>query len=250
MENHPRQEALDPERAPFTASLAAACATATDYRQVGSPSLPNYLGATSGSTQGISDDRAPSAHPLGSDNLFRQVRTTGHVVRTYAESMPSRCALQSSGRYLVRHNPATYFVGGGDRAACAQEVVPMGGPSTGALSEDLRIGHLPSLAVLIPDRCNDTHDCPVATGDAWLRSWVSRLLESESYRAGSTLILLVWDEPTPMPFVAIAPAIRPGTVLGSRVDHYALLRLTEDILGLPLLGHAKDAPPLRGALHL
>src|SRR3954464_9508737 len=62
MENHRRDQALDPANAPFTASLAGRCANATDYRDVGSPSLPNYLGATSGSTHGIQDDREPDAH--------------------------------------------------------------------------------------------------------------------------------------------------------------------------------------------
>jgi hypothetical protein len=63
-------------------------------------------------------------------------------------------------------------------------------------------------------------------------------------------VFVVWDEPTPMPFLAIAPAIRPGAVVGAAVDHYALLRTTEDLLGLPHVGRAAGAPSMRVALHL
>jgi hypothetical protein len=63
-------------------------------------------------------------------------------------------------------------------------------------------------------------------------------------------VFVVWDEPTPMPFLAIAPSIRPGTVVANRVDHYALLRTTEELLGLPFLGAARTAPSMRGSLRL
>jgi phosphatidylinositol-3-phosphatase len=54
MENHQWSQVLAASSpAPYTRSLAAQCGTATNYASVGSPSLPNYLGATSGSTQGI-----------------------------------------------------------------------------------------------------------------------------------------------------------------------------------------------------
>jgi len=59
------------------------------------------------------------------------------------------------------------------------------------------------------------------------------------------------DEDSPMPFIAIAPTVRPRTVLGAAVDHYALLRTTEEMLGLPtLLGAAAQAPSMRTSLHL
>src|SRR4029077_149178 len=40
---------------PYIAGLAAQYAAATNYHAVGSPSLPNYLALTSGSTWGITD---------------------------------------------------------------------------------------------------------------------------------------------------------------------------------------------------
>src|SRR5438105_2903505 len=93
MENHTYSQVIDNARAPYATSLAHQCGTVTRYSTVGSPSLPNYVGATSGSTQGITDDAAPSAHPVASDNLFRQVRAAGRTERSYEESMPGPWAL-------------------------------------------------------------------------------------------------------------------------------------------------------------
>jgi hypothetical protein len=104
---------------------------------------------------------------------------------------------------------------------------------------------------VIPDLCNDTHDCPVATGDGWLHDWIPRLTESTAYRDGSTAIFVVWDEPTPMPFFAIAPSVSAGSTTSTAVDHFALLRTTEEMLGLPTtLGAASAAPSLRPLLHV
>ena len=54
-----------------------------------------------------------------------------------------------------------------------------------------------------------------------------------------------------MPNLIIAPSTHPGTVVTSSIDHYALLRTTEELLGLPTsLGAAASAPSLRAAFGL
>ena len=246
MENHSRDAIIGNASAPYATSLSKACATARDYRSVGAPSLPNYIGATSGSTQGIGDDAGPSAHPVTADNIFRQVRAGGGKSRTYAESMSASCALVSSGRYAVRHNPAAYYVGDGDRSACAVDDVALGTVSDGPLADDLAHDTLPSFLMIIPDLCDDTHDCSVATGDRWLTDWVGAILKSPAYRSGSTAVFVLWDEPAPMPLLVIAPSVRPGTVITERLNHYAILRTTEEMLGITAhLGAAEQATSIR-----
>src|ERR1039458_6675190 len=90
MENHSWSTVIGNAAAPYLSALAHECGTDTNYAAVGSPSLPNYLGATSGSTQGVSDDADPAAHTFAVDNLFRQVRTAGGTERSFVESMPTR----------------------------------------------------------------------------------------------------------------------------------------------------------------
>jgi hypothetical protein len=250
MENHQVGAVLGSHAAPYENVLAARCATVAAYEAVGSPSLPNYLGATSGTTSGVEDDAAPSSHPISADNLFRQVRAAGGTALSYQEAMPTNCALNSSGRYAVKHNPAAYYVGADDRAACGRDDVPLGTPDAGPLASALDANTPPTFAFITPDLCNDTHDCPVSTGDDWLASWLPRILDSPGYRSGTMAVFLVWDEPTPMPFVAIAPRVTPGLAVPGPTSHFGLLRATEDLLGLPPLGAAADAPGLAADLRL
>jgi len=243
MENHTWSDVFGNASAPYLNTLAGKCATDSAYASVGSPSLPNYLGATSGSTQGVADDGDPSVHAFTVDNLFRQVRTAGGTERSYVESMPSSCSLVSTGSYAAKHNPAVYYVGVGDRAACQADDLPFT-----ALSSVLGGGQLPTFTSITPNVCDDMHDCPVATGDQWLATWVPKILDTASYRDGTTALFIVWDEPTQLADVVVAPSVRPGTVSGAAVNHYSLLRATEEMLGLPLLAQAAVATDLRSAL--
>jgi phospholipase C len=251
MENKTYDQVIGNSQAPYETSLAKSCATATRYSSVGSPSLPNYLGATSGSTHGVTDDGSPAVHRITTDNLFRQVRGQGGTVRSYEESMKGNCNLGASGRYAVKHNPAAYYVGDSDRAACEADDIPLGSVASGALRRDLDADTLPTFAFVTPNLCNDTHDCSVRTGDRWLQQWLPVLVASNSYAAGRTAIFVVWDEDSPMPFLAIAPTIPTRTVLTEKVDHYALLRTTEELLGIAThLGAAAQARSMRTLLHI
>src|ERR1039458_6807751 len=179
MENHSWSSVIGSSEAPYITTLAHECGTDTDYAVVGAPSLPNYLGATSGSTQGVNDDGDPTAHTFAVDNLFRQVRTAGGSERSFVESMPSNCALVSKDSYATKHNPAAYYVGPGDRAACDADDQPFTQFAT-----ILASGNLPTYTSITPNICNDTHDCSVATGDTWLATWVPRILASAAYHSG------------------------------------------------------------------
>ena len=240
MENHTWASVIGSSSAPYISSLAHECGTDSNYASVGSPSLPNYLGATSGSTQGVGDDGDPGDHSFAVDNLFRQVRAAGGSERSFVESMPGSCDLVSQGSYAAKHNPAVYYDGPGDRVACQADDVSFSG-----FSAVLASGRLPTFTSITPNICDDMHDCSVAVGNQWLATWVPRILATSSYESGTTALFIVWDEPTPIANVVVAPSVRPGTVSGAAVDHYSLLRATEEMLGLPLLGNANSAPSLR-----
>ena len=249
MENHTYNQVIDQRSAPFTTWLAKQCVSADHYSTVGKPSLPNYIGATSGDIHGIHDDDPPEAHRLSGDNVFRQVRRSGRLSRTYAESMPQPCALGPSCRYAVKHNPAAYYVGENDRSACRKDNLPLDS-SAGQLRWDVDHWSLGTFVVVIPNLCDDTHDCDVRAGDRWLGSWMARLWTSDLYRDGKTAVFVVWDEPSPMPNVVMSPSTPAGLRVGMVFDHYSLLRTTEEMLGLPLLGRANGARSMRGPFHL
>ncbi len=246
MENKSESAVSKSTTAPFLHGLAASCGTAPHYVDHGAhPSLPNYLAATTGGTQGVADDNAPSAHPLQVDNIFRQVRAMGKTAKSYEEAMPANCTLNSTSRYAVKHNPAAYFVGGDDRAACEHDDV-----SFDQFLPDLA-GGLPAFSLITPDICNDMHDCPVATGDKWLHDVVTAITASPTYRQGRTALFIAFDESqgggTTL-FTAVVPSIVPGTRVETELDHYSLLAFTEDAVGITShLGKAADAPSLADA---
>jgi Phosphoesterase family len=252
MENHSVDEILGAAApTPFERGLAAACGAGTAYRAVGSPSLPNYIGATSGSTNGIFDDASPSVHPVVTDNLFRQVRDSGGTARSYEEAMRNNCQLESSGTYAVKHNPQAYFADASDRVACQRDNVPLGDLTGGAFVDALTNGTLPTFSFITPDLCHDTHDCGVAEGDRWLEQWITPILASSTYRDGRTAVFIVWDEPTPMPVIVISPTTPSATSSTVAFDHYSLLRTTEELLGLgPALGKAAVASSMRTEFRL
>ena len=250
MENHTAESVLGAPDAPFETRLREQCGSSSTYQSVGSPSLPNYVGATSGDTAGIADDGSPGEHPLASDNLFRQTRAAGLASRSYEEAMTAPCQLTSTGRYAVKHNPAAYYVGEQDRPACQHDDIALGDPTSGPLADDLAQDTLPAFSFITPDLCHDTHDCPVADGDRWLAQWLPTLFDSTAYRSGTTIVFIAWDEPTPMPLLVVAPRVASGTSSAQPFNHYSLLRTTEELLDLPLLGQAAHANSIRAAFGL
>src|SRR5467141_2387028 len=81
MENTSLATAL---RAPSISSLASKYRLATNYHAISSPSLPNYLALTSGSTWGITDD---GYHALPAGGLGAQLTSAGVTWRAYMEGL-------------------------------------------------------------------------------------------------------------------------------------------------------------------
>jgi phosphatidylinositol-3-phosphatase len=249
MENKAYGDVIGSPAAPYENQLARRCGLATSYYGVAHPSLPNYIALTSGETHGIDDNDPPPAHPLAGASLYSQLRAAGKDWRNYEENAPGNCPQSSSQPYAVNHDPAPYYTP--IRSDCARWDVPMGGAKRGNFARALARRSLPAFALVKPDRCHDTHDCPVATGDHWLATWVDRIIASPLYRTGKTVLFLVWDEDDDnhgnrIPAVVVAPSVHPGTVATGRLDHYSLLRTTEELLGLhQFLGNAAAAPSMR-----
>jgi hypothetical protein len=80
---------------------------------------------------------------------------------------------------------------------------------------------------------------------------------TRQYRGGTTAVFVTWDESSHgdpasqrIPTLVIAPSVRPGSAPSKRFDHYALLRTTEELLGLhSFLEAAASAPSMRTAFH-
>jgi phosphatidylinositol-3-phosphatase len=238
MENHSYSEIIGNSSAPYINQLAQQYGNATQMFAETHPSLPNYIAMTSGSPQGISDDNAPSSHPLNVPNIFTQL---GANSRSLEQSMPSNCSKSDSGTYAVKHNPAAYYT---NYSQCGTNDVPLG--STPDLSA--------AFTFITPNMCNDMHDCSVSTGDQFLQSFIPQLLKTPQYQAGNTVIFLTWDEDDSgsgnhIPTIVISPTTNHVSS-STTFNHYSMLRATEEILGLPLVGGASSATSMRSAFGL
>ncbi len=183
--------------------------------------------------------------------------------------------------YATRHNPFVYFENIiGSQGYCDRHVVTLK-----PLSQDLaRASTTPAYSWISPDTCADGHDTPrcqdgakggLGQVDAFLASWVPRIMASPAYRQGG-LVFITFDESgndqdataccgekDSLGFtdpshpnvnepglygpgggrvgaVALSPFIRPGTTSSMDYNHYSLLKTVEKIFGLPLLGDARQ----------
>ena len=225
---------------PYTFALAQRFGYATDYHAVTHPSLPNYLSITSGSHFGITDDSSPAVHVIHGESLFGQVSS----IKTYAEGMTSNCQRTDSGNYAVKHNPQAYFVD--ERTKCEKTNVSMGTPASGNLRNDIEHGSLPRISFAIPNLCNDAHNCPLATADAWIKSWLTQIQAGSDYRSGRLAVVITADEDdhtggNAVLTTVIAPVLA-HRVVTSALTHYSLLRFLERVAGVGYLRAASTAP--------
>jgi phosphatidylinositol-3-phosphatase len=246
VENH----SLDQMRTqmPYTFSLAKRYGYATSYKALTHPSLGNYIAIAGGSTFGIVDDRNPSAHQIHGPSVFSQAVAAGRTAAIYAEGMPGPCAQENGGdEYAVRHNPWTYFFD--DRAACSRHDVP-----ATRLFPDIDAGRLPNIGMVIPNLCNDAHDCSLAAADNWLRTTVQEIRAGRDWRSGRLAIVVTADEDNHMQdnlvlTTVVHPSLRHA-VIGAPLTHLSLSRFLSEVVGQPPLREAADAPSLGHAFRL
>jgi hypothetical protein len=244
-ENKERNAVLGSSAAPTFDALARRYAQLSNYYGVSHPSLPNYLALVSGSTQGIHDDCTECVVNAVSlaDTLAKAHRTW----KTYAEGLPSSGFTGAGvGAYAKKHDPFLYFANVLKRPAWLRRVVPFS-----VFAGDLRTKRLPSFSLVVPDLCNDMHDCDIATGDRWLAQNIVPVLGSALLTR--SVVFVVFDEGATdlggggsVAALALGPLVRPGSTYAQSTSHYGLLRTIEDAWGLPRLGASRTAPPITG----
>lgn len=226
--------------APYMASLIDSGALFMASYAVTNPSQPNYIAIWSGSTQGVVDDQCPApGSPFATSNLGAACEAAGIGWKAYSEDLPFPSypgCVSGDSLYVRKHAPWTNFSNlNHQRERRIQD-----------LATDIAAGTFPRLAFVIPNQCNNTHDCPVATGDAWLAANVPALIEA----AGpSGLVIVTWDEDDSnhgnhILTVFAGGLVRSGAVSYRWIDHYSVLRTICEALGLAPFGTASARSPI------
>lgn len=241
-ENKETGNVLGSRDAPTFNLYARVYARVTQYFGVTHPSLPNYLALLAGSTFGHTTDCVDC--PVDARSLADTIDSSGRTWKAYAEGLPSPGFLGGfSGRYAKKHDPFAYFTPIIRDPARRARIVPLQ-----ELTADVAAGQLPDLAFVVPDLCNSMHDCPVRTGDLWLRRVVGPLLKLRR-----TAIFITFDEGLSsarggghVPTLVVGTAVRRKSTFRAVTNHYGLLRTVEQAWGLPLLGQSRRARSITG----
>ena len=219
---------------PYLAGLAAQYGQASDYHPISSPSLPNYLAMTSGSTWGIRDD---NFHQLPATGIGHQLTDAGISWAAYMEGFTGDC-FHSPYPYGLKHNPFAYYGG-----QCPSNILPMT-----QLATDLA-GTTPQLSWITPGLCNDGHDCPIRAADRWLAGFVPQITSSPAWQQNGVL-LITWDESAGgddhVALLVVTPKLRGQ--IATTMDHFSLLATVSDELGVARLGQSAQAASLHDQL--
>jgi acid phosphatase len=234
-ENKARSQVIGSSSAPYLTGLAGQGADLTQSYAITHPSQPNYLALFSGSTQGVTSDACPQS--FGVDNLGHQLLSRSIGFAGYSESMPgdgfTGCT-GSGGLYARKHNPWVDFT----KVPASANLTYGGFPSD--------FTRLPAVSFVVPNMCDDMHDCSIATGDSWSRSHLDAY--ARWAKSHQSLLLVTFDEDNGSAGNQIATffvgqQVKRGSY-SEHVDHYTVLRTIEEMYGLPVLGAAASRTPI------
>jgi hypothetical protein len=241
MENREFGSIVGDASAPYINSLIARYGLATAYTAVAHPSEPNYLALFSGSTQSVTDD---GIHDLGASNLADQLEAHTRSWRVFAQNVPGGCYTGASatggadgpGTYARKHEPANSFSNIRANAVRCGQITVFSAFDPSAADFEL----------IVPNLCNDMHDCSVGSGDAFLRSFVPRIIEGPAF--ADSVLFITWDEGSTdiggggrVATLVVSPLVVAGATSATPHSHYSLLRTIEDAWGLGCVGHACTA---------
>ena len=197
-------------------------------------SQPNYLALWAGSTLGVTNNACPPpGSPFNAENLGHACEAAGLTWRAYAENLPAAGDLEctaDSDLYTRKHAPWTNF----------SNLDHSNARPYSDLVADMANGRLPHLAVVVPNNCNNSHDCSAAQSDAWLAANVPAILGALGSKG---LLVLTWDEGEPASAnhiltVFVGEPVRVGYASAETINHYGVLRAVCEALGLEPIGNA------------
>jgi Phosphoesterase family len=169
---------------PFEAYLARTYAVATNDYSVHHYSVPSYLAATSGI-----DDVGFSTYSAA--NIGDLADAADRSWAAFEQGMPYPCDTTTNWAdgYDVDHNPFVMYKDIADNATRCDAHDLTWSSWTG----DVAAGTIPNYSFVTPNTTNDDHNSTIPVGDAWLKSWLSPLL-NDSTIFTDTAFLISYDE--------------------------------------------------------
>ena len=186
LENHSYNQVVGSKTMPYYNALIKKYGLAQNYFANAHPSIGNYFMLTTGKII-TNDDNFTGT--TTEDNIAREITAAGKSWKVYAEGLPSTGYVGGSTKlYMKRHNPFAYF--GDVRSSLSEKnnIVPFT-----IFSKDVSDNKLPNFSFIVPDACNDAHDCKLVTTDNWLKKNIDPLINDSNFKNGG-LLAIVFDE--------------------------------------------------------
>jgi hypothetical protein len=245
---------------PPNPSTTAGCST---YAEFPPSAKANSNGALSGSGCIYPVETLTLADQLSSSRLTWRAYVDGMVDTTGSPANcvhpgPEEVETIAPGGYSARQNPFVYFHSLLDLGDCSANDLPID-----QLTADLRkTEKTPNYSFIAPTLCGSgaTAQCPAggtegpANADAFLSTWVPKILASPAYKADGLLIINFTAANPPVTTAEAVPApttdplhvgalllsqfVTPGSTDAAPYNPYSILRSNEDLFGLDPLGLA------------
>src|SRR5437773_2287365 len=234
MENKNLNEVYGP--ATYMTQLADQYSFSQGWSSITNPSQPNYIAIMGASTFRVSGD---GNHPnLNHHTIVDIVETSGHTWNAIAEGSGSGCSINPDRG--EDHFPfLSYTTITGNSARCAN--LHSGGPTDVVAA--LNAGT--NFIWFTPNDGHNMHDNSVASGDAWIQSWVPGLLTAMAGKKAA--LILMFDEAyTSPPYIYMGfsgPATKLAYKSTASYSHYSLAKLLEDVWGGGSLGQGDVSAP-------
>src|SRR5438128_855806 len=231
---------------PYLNGLAQQYGLATQYYANTHPSIGNYFELATGQ---ILTNNDGSSTIENVPNIVRSLVGAGETWKSYAESIPNACYLGGdTGNYARKHNVFALLSDvANDPTGQACNIVPFTQFAT-----DMANGALPTFSNIVPNLCNDAHDCSLGTADSWLQTNIAPLIASPMFQQDG-LLIIVFDEAGSdntngggrIVWVGVSAKSKPGYQSTTLYQHPSTLRLMLKVLGVtPYPGAAATAPDM------
>ena len=189
-ENASADAVMGGSQMPYLNSLATHNGSATQDYADAHPSIGNYFMLTVGNT--VTNNNNFSGI-VTDDNIVRQLLAAGKTWKSYAEDLPSvGYTGGDTGGYARKHNVLALLADVVNNPAQAGNLVPFS-----QFSSDLASNAFPNYSFIVPNLCNDGHDCPLTTADAWLQTNIAPLVNSAQFQRDGLLIVCSTKRQTP-----------------------------------------------------
>jgi uncharacterized protein YjdB len=242
-ENTDYADVIGSSSMPYLNSLAQQYGLATQYYANTHPSIGNYFMLATG--QIVTNNDSYSSI-VSVDNVVRELLAAGKTWKSYAEDLPSvGFTGASSGNYVRKHNVFALLSDVVNDPVQVNNLVPFTQFAT-----DLANGTLPAYSNIVPNLCNDAHDCSLSTADTWLMTNIDPLIKSAQFQQDG-LLIIVFDEAGGdnthgggrIVWVAVSGKSKAGYQSTTLYQHGSTLRLSLKALGVATFPNAAATAP-------